>query len=143
MKNEWIHHVRQRWRWIHHKWIFLVVILLLFGCYSTKNRTEKRARERVMQFMFLMTQDRIEEAEKLLAYDLVDSGNKEFFLSNFDDMKKEDTTSLKIEIQEIYFPKNIKNRALVSMTIRSEKSGFSKIISMPIRYEKGDWYLGA
>jgi hypothetical protein len=135
MKNKGIHPVSQKRKWIHHKWLFLVVILLLFGCYSTKNRTEKRAKERVMQFMFLMTQDRIGEAEKLLAYDLVDSGNKEFFLSNFDD--------LKIEIQEIYFPKNIKNRALVSMTIRSEKSGFSKIISMPIRYEKGDWYLGA
>jgi hypothetical protein len=130
-------------KWIYHAGIIFLIYLLLFSCYSNKNRTEARARERVTQFVILMAKDRIEEAEKLLASELVDSGNKEFFLSSYDDWQLKDTTSLIINIDEIYFPKKMKNRALVSMTIRSERNNFTKVASMPIRYEKGDWYLGA
>jgi hypothetical protein len=130
-------------KWIRHGWIIFLISLILFGCYSNKNRTEKRARERVTQFVLLMATDRIEEAEKFLANDLVDSGNKELFLSSYDDWQLKDTTSLIIDIEEIYFPKNRKDRALVSMTVHSEKTDFTKVVSMPIRYEKGDWYLGA
>jgi hypothetical protein len=130
-------------KWIYHAGLIFLISLLLFGCYSNKNRTEARAKERITQFVILMAKDRIEEAEKLLASELVDSGNKEFFLSCYDDSQLKDTTSLIINIDEIYIPKNMKNRALVSMTIRSERSNFTKVVSMPIRYEKGDWYLGA
>ena len=126
-----------------NKWIFFLAFLLLFSCSGNKNRTEERAKQRVTQFIHLMARDQIGEAEKLCASELVDSGNKELFLSSFDDWQIKDTTTLIINIEEIYFPKDKKNKALVSMTIRSEKNNFTKIVSMPIRYEKGDWYLGA
>jgi len=127
-----------------NRWIFLLVFLLLFNCYSNKNMTEERARERITQFVLLMATDQIEEVENLLSSGLMDSENKELLLSNFDNWQLKDTTDLIIDIQQIYIPeKNPKNRALVSMTIRSEKNDFTKIVSMPIRYEKGDWYIGS
>lgn len=127
-----------------NKWIFLLVFLLLFNCYSNKNMTEERARERITQFVLLMATDQIEEVENLLSRGLMDSENKELLLNNFDNWQLKDTTDLIIDIQQIYIPeKNPKNRALVSMTIRSEKNDFTKIVSMPIRYEKGDWYIGS
>ncbi len=125
-------------------WIAFLVFLLVCGCYSNKNKTEERARERINQFVLLMAKDQIEEAEKLLCSALIDSGNKELFLSNFDNWQLKDTTDIKIEISEIYIPEDDpKNRALVSMTIRNDKNNFTKVVSMPISYEKGDWYIGA
>jgi len=127
-----------------HRWIFFLVFLLLFGCYSNKNKTEERAKERITRFLYLMAIDQIEEAEKLLDRDLRDSENTEFFLSNFDKQEFKDTTDIIIEFQQILIPENDpKNRAMVSMTIRSEKNNWTRVVSMPVRYEKGDWYIGS
>jgi len=127
-----------------NRWIFFLVFLLLFGCYSNKNKTEERAKERITQFLFLMATDQIEEAEKLLTSELLDSENKEFFLSNFDKPQFKDTTDIIIEIRQVYIPENDpKNRAMVSMIIRSEKNNFTRVVSLAIRYEKGDWYIGS
>jgi hypothetical protein len=123
---------------------FLIIPLLLLGCYSNKNKTDEKARERIKEFVFLMATDRFEEAEGLLSSGLADSESKEIFLSNFDNPQLKDTTDLIINVEQIYMPPNDpKNRAMVSMTIRSEENDFTKIISMPIRYEKGNWYIGS
>ncbi len=123
---------------------FFLIPLLLFGCYSNKNKTEEKARERIKEFMFLMATDQFEEAEGLLSSDLADSETKEVFLSNFDNWQLKDTTDIVIDVEHIYMPPDDpKNRAMVSMTIRSEENDFTKIISMPIRYEKGNWYIGS
>ncbi len=129
---------------IKHKCIFFLLPLLLLSCYSKKNKTEGRARERLTQFVFLMAKDQVEEAEELLATGMIYSGNKELFLSSFDNWQLKDTTDIVIEFEHIYIPEDDpKNRALVSMTIRSEKNDFTKMVSMPITYEKGDWYIGS
>ena len=123
---------------------FFLIPLLLLGCYSNKNKTEEKARERIKEFVFLMATERFEEAEGLLSTGLADSESKEIFLSNFDNSQLKDTTDLIIDVEQIYMaPNDPKNRAIVSMTIRSEKGDFTKIISMPIRYEKGNWYIGS
>jgi hypothetical protein len=123
---------------------FFLIPLLLLGCYSNKNKTEERARERIKEFIFLMAMDQFEEAEKLLSTDLADSENKEVFLSNFDNWQLKDTTDIVIDVDQIYMPpRDPKSRAMVSMTVRSEKNDFTKIVSMPIRYEKGNWYIGS
>ncbi len=122
----------------------LLISLLLCGCYSNRNKTEERVRERVTQFVLLMAKDQFEEAEKLLTRQMIDSGNKELFLSNFDDWQLKDTTEFVIDIKQVYISeKNPKNKAMVSMTIRSEKYDFTKMVSMPLTYERGDWYLGS
>ena len=109
-----------------------------------ENKTEERARERIKEFVFLMATDRFEEAEGMLSSDLADSESKEIFLSNFDNQQLKDTTDIIVDVSQIYMPPDDpKNRAMVSMTVRSEKSDFTKIISMPIRYEKGNWYIGS
>ncbi len=127
-----------------NKWIFFLVFLLLLGCYSNKNKTEERVRERVTRFLFLMATDQIEEVEKLLSSDLIDGENKEYFLNNFDSPHFKDTTDIIIEIQQIYIPENDpKNRAKVAMTIRSEKNNYTRVVSLTIRYEKGDWHIGS
>lgn len=129
---------------VKYPWIFFLVLLLLLGCYSKKNKTEVRARERLTQFVLLMANDQLEEAEELLATGMIRSGNKELFLSSFDNWQLKDTTDIVIEIEQIYIPEDHpKNRALVSMTIRSQKYDFTKMVSMPITYEKGDWYIGS
>jgi hypothetical protein len=124
---------------------FCVLIpLLLFGCQSMENKTEERARERIKEFIFLMATDRFEEAEGMLSSDLSDSESKEVFLSNFDSQQLKDTTDIIVDVSHIYMPPDDpKNRAMVSMTVRSEKNEFTKVISMPIRYEKGRWYIGS
>lgn len=123
---------------------FFLIPLLLLGCYSNKNKTEERAQERIKEFIFLMAMDQFEEAEKLLSTDLADSENKELFLSNFDNWQLKDTADIVIELDQIYMPpRDPKSRAMVSLTVRSEKHDFTKIISMPIRYEKGNWYIGS
>jgi hypothetical protein len=79
----------------------------------------------------------------MLSSSLVDSGNKEFFLQSFDDYRLKDSASLVIDIQEVFIPpKEKRNRAIVGMNIRSTKYDLTKVISIPILYEKGDWYLG-
>lgn len=124
--------------------IFFLILLLLLGCYSKKNKTEERVQERLTQFVFLMAKDQVEKAEELLATGMIHSGNKELFLASFDNWQLKDTSDIVIEFQHIYIPEDDpKNRALVSMTIRSEKSDFTKMVSMPITYEKGDWYIGS
>ena len=131
-------------KWIHHSWIFLLGLFLFYGCYSNRNKTEERAKERVTQFILYMTTNQFEAAEKLLSSEMIDSENKELFLSNFDDWQLKDTANLKIDIQEVFIPKKEKkNRALVSMIISNVNNDFSKVVSMPIRFEKGDWFLGA
>ena len=123
---------------------FILIPLLLLGCQSMENKTEERARERIKEFVFLMATDRFEEAEGLLSSGLSDSESKEVFLSNFDNPQLKDTTDIIVDVSQIYMPPNDpKNRAMVSMTIRSEKSDFTKIISMPVRYEKGNCYIGS
>jgi hypothetical protein len=124
--------------------IFVLIPLLFFSCYSKKNMTEARARERVTQFVMLMVEDKVDEAEKMLSSSMVDSGNKEFFLQNFDDYRLKDTASVVIEINDVFIPpNNKKKRALVSLNISSTKSDLTKIVSLPLYYEKGDWYLGS
>ena len=127
-----------------NKWVFLLVFLLLLtSCYSKKNKTEARAKERVTQFVMCMVKDQLGEAEKMLSSSLVDSGNKEFFMQSFDDYRLKDSASLVIDIQEVFIPpKEKRNRAIVGMNIRSTKYDLTKVISIPILYEKGDWYLG-
>jgi hypothetical protein len=125
--------------------MFLLVFLLFFNCYSKKNMTEARVRERVTQFFMLMAKDQVGEAEKLLTDALVDSGNKEFFLQNFDDWRLKDTATIVIDIKEVYIPpEGEKNKALVSLHIHSTKySDVNKLASIPMSYERGDWYLGS
>jgi len=131
-------------KWIHYVYMFLLGFLLFSGCYSNRNKTEERAKERVTQFILFMANNQFDAAEKLLSSEMIDSENKELFLSNFDDWQLKDTANLKIDIQEIFIPKKEKkNRALVSMIISNVNNNFSKVVSMPIRYEKGDWFLGA
>jgi len=92
----------------------------------------------------LMIKDQVGEAENMLSSSLVDSGNKEFFLQSFDDYRLKDSASVVIEINEILIPpRDKKNRALLSMNIRSTKYDLTKIVSIPLMYEKGDWYLGS
>lgn len=127
-----------------NKWVFfLVFLLLLTSCYSKKNRTEERAKERVTQFVMYMIKDKLGEAEKMLSSSLVDSGNKEFFMQSFDDYRLKDSASVVIENMEVFIPpKEKRNRAIVGMNIRSTKYDLTKVVSIPILYEKGDWYLG-
>ena len=127
-----------------NKWVFLLVFLLLSAsCYSNKYKTETRAKERVTQFVMYMVKDQLGEAEKMLSSSLIDSGNKEFFMQSFDDYRLKDSASVVIEIQEVFIPpKEKRNRAIVGLNIRSTTSDLTKIVSIPILYEKGDWYLG-
>ncbi len=130
-----------------NKWVFfLVFLLLLSSCYSKKNKTEERAKERVNQFVMYMVKDQLGEAEKMLSSSLLDSGNKEFFMQSFDDYRLKDSASVVIEIVEVFVPPNLpkekKNRAIVGLNISSTKYDLTKIVSIPILYEKGDWYLG-
>jgi hypothetical protein len=121
---------------------YLVISLALIGCNSTKNRTEERAKERVIQFIHLMSANKIEEAEKLLTRQLREGENMELFIESFDDWELKDT-SIVITVEEVSFYRpDDKNKAIVSFTVRNDKVDFTKMTSMPIKYEKGDWYLG-
>jgi predicted RNase H-like HicB family nuclease len=128
---------------MRNKWIYLLVALLLFGCYSNKNKTEERAKQRITEFIQLALTDHWEEAEAYLSNRLIDSETKEIFLSNFDNWQLKDTANVVIEFQEIYIPENDpRQRALASMTIRNVENIFTKMASMPIIFERGDWYIG-
>jgi hypothetical protein len=35
-----------------------------------------------------------------------------------------------------------KNSGTASITVRNEKLDFTKIATLPIKFERGDWYIG-
>ena len=126
-----------------NKLILVLIPLLFFSCYSKKNKTESRAKERVTQFVMFMVKDQVDEAEKMLSSSLVDSGNKEFFLQSFDDYRLKDSSSVVIDNLEVLIPpKDKRNRAVAGFNLRSTKYDLTKMVSIPMMYEKGDWYLG-
>jgi hypothetical protein len=120
---------------------YLLIFLALIGCSSTKNRTEERAKERVIQFIRLMSEDRIEEAEKLFTKYLAEAEVKELFLEGYDDRQLKDT-SIVITVDGVDFSPRNKNRATVSITVRNEKVDFTKMATIPVKFERGDWYIG-
>lgn len=123
--------------------IFLLIFLLFFSCYSKKNKTEERARERITEFLYLVLTDNWEKAEEYLSTGLLDSENKEVFFSNFENWQLRDTANVEIVIEQVYIPEDDpKDRAKISMVIRNVEINYTKMASMPIRYEKGDWYIG-
>ena len=120
----------------------LLSFAVLISCDSTEKRTEERAKERVTQFVRLMTEDRIEEAEEILSKELAEGETKELFLDSYDNWQLKDTSTV-IEVGDLmYHVKDDTNRAVVSVTVRNEKIGFTKRASMPLKFEKGDWYIG-
>ncbi|KPL03944.1 MAG: hypothetical protein AMJ73_04990 [candidate division Zixibacteria bacterium SM1_73] len=119
----------------------LLIFVALFGCSSTQNRTEERAKERVIQFIRLMSGDRIEEAEKLLSRNRAQSEKMEFFLNTYDNPELKDT-SIVIEIDDLTFARDDTNKAMVYITVRNEKLKFTKRASIYMKFEKGDWYIG-
>jgi hypothetical protein len=123
--------------------VLVLIPLLFFSCYSQKNKTEARAKERVTQFLMYMVKDQLDSAEKMLSSSLVDSGNKEFFMQSFDDYRLKDSASVTIDQLEVFIPPNDKkNRAIAGFNLRSTKYDLTKVVSVPLMYEKGDWYLG-
>jgi hypothetical protein len=133
--------MRNRLRWSRCL-AYLLISFALIGCSSTKNRTEERAKERVIQFIRLMSANQIEEVEKLLSRRLAEDESKELFLDAYDDWQLKDT-SVVVEVDAVVFPiENDKNSGAVSITVRNEKLGFTKIVTMPIKFERGDWYIG-
>jgi hypothetical protein len=133
--------MRNKFKWSRY-FVYLLISLALIGCNRTKNRTEERAKERVTQFIRYMSEDRIEEAEKLLSKQLTESETRELFLDAYDNQEIKDT-SIVISVYDITFNiKGDKNRAVVSLSVRNEKLEFTKIATLPIKFEKGDWYIG-
>ena len=118
----------------------LLIFLALIGCSSTKNRTEKRAKERVIQFIRLMSANQIEEVEKLLSKQLLEDENKELFLNAYDNWQLKDS-SIVIQVTHITFEDD-KNSGEASIHVRNEKLDFTKIATLPIKFERGDWYIG-
>lgn len=122
--------------------VCFLIFVVLISCSSTKNRTEERAKERVIQFIRLMTEDQIEEAEKLLSRQLEVDEQKELFLNAYYNWQLRDTSTV-IEVHNITFPiEEEKNKASASITVHNEKTGFTKMGSVPIKFERGDWYIG-
>jgi hypothetical protein len=120
----------------------LLSFAVLISCSSTKNRTEQRAKERVTQFIRLMSEDRIEEAEKLLTTYLAQSEVKELFLDRYDNWQLKDT-SIVIDIVDMFFhAKDNKNKAVLTVVVRNEKLDFTKYADVPVTFERGDWYIG-
>lgn len=120
----------------------LLSFVVLSSCGSIERRTEQRAKERVTQFIRLMSEDRMDEAEKLLSKELAEGESKELFLDSYDNWQLKDT-SIVIEVGDLIFNvKDDSNRAVVSLTVRNERVRFAKRASMPLKFEKGDWYLG-
>jgi hypothetical protein len=119
----------------------LLIFLAVISCSSTKNRTEERATERVTQFIRLMSESRIEEAEKLLTRYLAESETQELFLDAYDHWKFKDT-SIVIQVDRMTFHMDDENRATVTFTIHNEKFGFTRHGNLPVKFERGDWYIG-
>lgn len=121
---------------------YLLIFITFIGCSNTKNRTEERAKERVTQFIRLMSEERIEEAEKLLSREFAESETKELFLDSYLLQELKDT-SIVIEAGDISFHvKGDQNRAKISVSVRNEKAHYTKITSIPLKFERGDWYIG-
>ena len=118
----------------------LLIFFALIGCSSTKNRTEKRAKERVIQFLRLMSANQIEEVEKLLSKQLLEDESKELFLNAYDNWQLKDS-SIVIQVTHISLEDD-KNSGTASIHVRNEKLDFTKIATLPIRFERGDWYIG-
>lgn len=131
--------MRNKFRWSRCL-ACLLIFFALIGCSSTKNRTKERAKERVIQFLRLMSANQTEEAEKLLSRELAEDENKELFLNAYDNWQLKDS-SIVIKVTNITFEDD-KNKGTVSINVRNEKLGFTKIASMPIKFERGDWYIG-
>lgn len=119
---------------------FLAFVVLI-SCSSTKNRTEERAKERVIQFIRLMSEDQLDQAEKLLSRQLLQSENKELFINNYDNWQIKDP-SIIIEVEDVSFSPKNKNRVEVFLRVRNEKLDFTKMGTMPMKFERGDWYIG-
>jgi hypothetical protein len=130
--------MRNKFRWSRYL-TCLLIFLALIGCASTKKKTEERAKERVTQFIRLMAESRIEEAEELLTRDFTESETKELFLNSYDNWELKDT-SIVITVDDIAF--NKKDRAVVSITVRNDKLNYTKTAILPLRFERGDWYIG-
>jgi predicted DNA binding CopG/RHH family protein len=125
---------------LHLAW--LLSFMVLINCSSTEKRTEERAKERVTQFIRLMAEDRIQEAEELLSQELAQGETKELFLDSYDNWQLKDT-SIVIEVSDLTFHvKDDSNRAVVSLTVRNDRIRFTRRASMPLKFEKGDWYIG-
>jgi hypothetical protein len=120
--------MRNKFRWSRCL-ICLLIFFALIGCSSTKNRTEKRAKERVIQFLRLMS-----------AKQLLEDESKELFLNAYDNWQLKDS-SIVIKVTHITFEDD-KNSGTVSIHVRNEKLDFTKIATLPIRFERGDWYIG-
>jgi len=121
---------------------YFLIFLALTGCHSTKRRTEQRAKERVTQFVRFMSENKIEEAEELLSRELSQGETKEIFLESYDDQELKDS-SIVITVDEIdFYRKDNKNKAVASLTVRNDKLDFTKMSSLPIKFERGDWYIG-
>jgi hypothetical protein len=89
-----------------------------------------------------MSANQIEEVEKLLSRELAENESKELFLDAYDDSQFKDT-SIVVKVDAVVFPiEDDKNGGVVSITVRNEKLGFTKIATMPIKFERGDWYIG-
>jgi hypothetical protein len=133
--------MRGKFEWSRY-FAYVLISLALIGCNRTKNRTEERAKERVTQFIRLMSENRMEEAEKLLSKQLTESETKELFLDSYDNQEIKDT-SIIISVDEVVFnKKGDKNRAVASISVRNDKLDFVKFATLPIKFEKGDWYIG-
>jgi hypothetical protein len=129
---------------INYKWIIIMACLVILGCYSKKNKTEERVKQRVTEFIMLMVKDRVEAAEELLSHGMTYGGNKELFLSSFDNWQLKDTSDVTIEFYQIYIPEDDpQDRAMVNMVVKGHTHNFTKLVNMSLIYEKGDWYIGA
>jgi hypothetical protein len=131
--------MENKFRWSRYL-MCLLIFFALIGCSSTKNRTEKRAEERVTQFIRLMSANQIEEVEKLLSRQLLADENKELFLNAYDNWQLKDS-SIIIKVIHITFEQD-KNKGSASIAVRNEKLDFTKMATMPIKFERGDWYIG-
>jgi hypothetical protein len=128
---------------MRNKWIFLLVVLVLFNCYSKNNKTPERAEQRITEFLQLALTEQWEAAEKYMSKRLADSENKELFLSTLDTWQLKDTSLVEINIEDVYIPEDDpRQRALASLNIRNVETNYTKMASMPIIYERGDWYIG-
>ena len=131
--------MRNKFRWSRCL-TCLLIFFALIGCSSTKNRTTERAKERVIQFIRLMSANQMDEVEKLLSRQLLEDENKELFLNAYDNWQLKDP-SIVIQVTHISLEDD-KNSGTASIHVRNEKLDFTKIATLPIRFERGDWYIG-
>ena len=122
--------------------VYILIVIALIGCSSTEKRTEERAKERVAQFLRLMSENRLKEAEKLLSRYLSENETKELFLDSYDiwQLKGPDIV---IQTEDVIpNERHDENKATVGFTIRNEKINFTRQGTLPVKFERGDWYIG-